>query len=61
MIIDIENSNVQPVDYRNYQENKAGFIASLLSNNFIPYAQEVGKELFGINQLQDHAIGMYSI
>ena len=61
MIIDIENSNVQPVDYRGYQENKAGFIASLLSNNFIPYAQEVGKELFGINQLQDHAIGMYSI
>ena len=35
MIIDIENSNVQPVDYRSYQENKAGFIASLLSNNFI--------------------------
>ena len=32
----------QPIDYRSYEDNKSGFVSALLSNNFIPYAKEVG-------------------
>ena len=48
------------IDYRSYQDNKSGFVSSLLSNNFIPYAKEIGIELVG-PRVQDHQINYYSI
>tara|TARA_A100000164_G_scaffold375026_1_gene409190 strand:- start:11 stop:1444 length:1434 start_codon:yes stop_codon:yes gene_type:complete len=47
-----------PIDYRNYQDNKSGFISSLLSQNFIPYAKEIGIEPL---RQQDHQVSYYSI
>jgi len=46
-----------PIDYRGYQDNKSGFISSLLSNNFIPYAKEIGIEPL---RQQDHQVSYYS-
>lgn len=48
------------IDYRSYQDNKSGFVSALLSNNFIPYAKEVGIEPVG-PKVQDHQINYYSI
>ena len=60
-LIDVDSYEVNPIDYRAYQDNKAGFVQSLLSNNFIPYAQEVGREFLGKESQQDNAIGLFSI
>ena len=60
-LIDVDSYEVNPIDYRGYQDNKAGFVQSLLSNNFIPYAQEVGREFLGKESQQDNAIGLFSI
>jgi len=59
-LIDVDSYEVNPIDYRGYQDNKAGFVQSLLSNNFIPYAQKVG--IGGrFERMRDNAIGLFSI
>ena len=49
------------IDYRGYEDNKAGFITALLDNNFIPYATPVGRELFGIDAFQDYQEEFYGV
>ena len=51
-------SERKDIDYRGYEGNKSGFVSAFLSNNFIPYAKEVG--ILG-NIAQDHQINYYSI
>lgn len=50
--------SVPALDYREYKDNKSGYISALLSKNFISYVKEVG--LFG-GRFQDHEVGYYSI
>ena len=49
------------IDYRGYEDNKAGFITALLSNNFIPYARPVGITLLGRDEFQDYQEDVFSI
>ena len=50
--------SVSPIDYTDYQGNKSGFLAALLSKDFISYVQEVG--VLG-KFAQDHQVGSFSI
>ena len=50
--------SVESIDYRQYKDNKSGFITALLSKNFISYVQEVG--VFR-KFAQDHQVGSFSI